>query len=122
MSTVLSNPSSSSEDIAIEKERSAPAVKPNEVPNPDEELPESEPQHDGDKEQKKSVNFKITIFMLCFVSVVVAMDSVIVAAALPAITVSLKGNTLEAFWIGTSYLLAQTVSLLPCHNSLKLMF
>ncbi len=81
-----------------------------EDPIRNEDITAIEPVHDGDKEHKKSAKFKITIFMLCFVSVVVAMDSVIVAAALPAITVSLKGQSLEAFWVGTSYLLAQTVS------------
>jgi len=60
--------------------------------------------------QKKSFHFKLTVFMLCSISVVVAMDSVIVAASLPATTVALKGTTLEAFWVGTSYLLAQTAS------------
>ncbi|KUJ17339.1 MFS general substrate transporter [Mollisia scopiformis] len=37
------------------------------------------------------------------------MDSVIVAACLPAIAISLKGGSLEIFWVGTSYLLAQTI-------------
>lgn len=60
---------------------------------------------------KKSFKFKLTVFMLCITSVIVAMDSVIVAATLPAITVALKGDSLEAFWVGTSYLLAQTVSI-----------
>ncbi len=59
---------------------------------------------------KKSLKFKVTIFILCLVSSIVAMDSVIVAACLPAIAVSLKGGSLEVFWVGTSYLLAQTVS------------
>jgi hypothetical protein len=58
---------------------------------------------------KKSFKFKLTVFMLCLTSVVVAMDSVIVAATLPAITVALKGESVEAFWVGTSYLLSQTV-------------
>jgi uncharacterized Tic20 family protein len=59
--------------------------------------------------EKKSFKFKVTIFMLCLVSVVVSMDSVIVAATLPAIIVALKSGSLEGFWVGTSYLLAQTV-------------
>lgn len=58
---------------------------------------------------KKPFKFKLSVFMICLVSVVVAMDAVIVASTLPAITVSLKGSSLEAFWVGTSYLLAQTV-------------
>jgi predicted tellurium resistance membrane protein TerC len=61
--------------------------------------------------EKKSFKFKLTVFMICLISVVVAMDSVIVASTLPAITVALKGTSLEAFWVGTSYLLAQTVSI-----------
>ena len=59
---------------------------------------------------KKSFKFKLTVFMLCLTSVAVAMDSVIVASSLAAITVDLKGESLEAFWVGTSYLLSQTVS------------
>lgn len=59
---------------------------------------------------KKTFKFKLIAFMLCLTSVVVAMDSVIVAATLPAITFALKGESLEAFWVGTSYLLSQTVS------------
>jgi hypothetical protein len=64
-------------------------------------------------EAKKPFKFKVTVFTLCLISVVVAMDSVIVASTLPAITVALKGTSLKAFWVGTSYLLAQTVSILP---------
>jgi hypothetical protein len=69
-------------------------------------------------ETKKPFKFKVTVFTLCLISVVVAMDSVIVASTLPAITVALKGTSLKAFWVGTSYLLAQTVSMLrnsPLH-------
>jgi hypothetical protein len=67
------------------------------------------PQDTSVQEEKKSFKFKVTIFMLCLVSVVVSMDSVIVAATLPAIIVALKSGSLEGFWVGTSYLLAQTV-------------
>lgn len=67
--------------------------------------------------QKKSFKFIMTVVMLCTTSVIVAMDSVIVAASLPAITVSLEGSSLEAFWIGTSYLLAQTVRILSTVHS-----
>jgi hypothetical protein len=68
-----------------------------------------DPQDTSVQEEKKSFKFKVTIFMLCLVSVVVSMDSVIVAATLPAIIVALKSGSLEGFWVGTSYLLAQTV-------------
>ena len=73
---------------------------------------QDEPQTVKAEVPKKSFKFKVTVFMICLVSVVVAMDSVIVAATLPAIAVALKGTSLEAFWVGTSYLLAQTVSVL----------
>jgi hypothetical protein len=74
-------------------------------------IPDSEKRQENTVETpKKPFKFKVTIFMLCLISVVVAMDSVIVAASLEAMTVSLKGTSLEAFWVGTSYLLAQTVS------------
>lgn len=74
------------------------------------DLTSLEPSAAPPQEEKKSFKFKLTIFMLCLISVIVAMDAVIVASTLPAIAVSLKGSSLEAFWVGTSYLLAQTVS------------
>ena len=61
--------------------------------------------------EKKSTKFKLSVLMLSIVIFVVAMDSVIVAAALPAIATALHGSSLEAFWVGTSYLLAQTVGI-----------
>jgi hypothetical protein len=82
------------------------------------------PQDINVQEEKKSFKFKVTIFMLCLVSVVVSMDSVIVAATLPAIIVALKSGSLEGFWVGTSYLLAQTVripsSLIPFTRIIRL--
>ncbi|KKO98103.1 major facilitator superfamily transporter [Trichoderma harzianum] len=79
---------------------------------------EGEAQDETAQEQKKSFKFKVTVFMLCLTSVSVAMDSVIVAATLAAITSSLKGNSLEAFWVGTSYLLAQTVAV-PIYGTIS---
>ena len=71
-------------------------------------------------ERKESLKFKLTVLMICTISVVVAMDAVIVAATLPAIAVALKGMSLEAFWVGTSYLLAQTVSRARKNNTVTL--
>ncbi|KAK4082698.1 uncharacterized protein Triagg1_1588 [Trichoderma aggressivum f. europaeum] len=82
---------------------------------------EEETQDERAQEQKKSFKFKVTVFMLCVTSVSVAMDSVIVAATLAAITSSLKGNSLEAFWVGTSYLLAQTVAV-PIYGTISDIF
>lgn len=74
---------------------------------------EETPSTNAAEVPKKSFKFKLTVFMLCLTSVIVAMDSVIVAATLPAITVALKGESLEAFWVRTSYLLSQTVCFMP---------
>ncbi|KFX86992.1 hypothetical protein V490_08662 [Pseudogymnoascus sp. VKM F-3557] len=71
--------------------------------------------------EKKSFKFKVTIFMICLICIVVAMDAVIVAATLPAITVALSGSSLEAFWVGTSYLLAQTVTI-PIYGTISDIF
>ncbi|PKK52955.1 hypothetical protein CI102_2566 [Trichoderma harzianum] len=98
-------------EIEVSKASPSPAI------NTDEEEAQDERAH----EQKKSFKFKVTVFMLCLTSVSVAMDSVIVAATLAAITSSLKGNSLEAFWVGTSYLLAQTVAV-PIYGTISDIF
>jgi hypothetical protein len=58
---------------------------------------------------KRSFKFKLIVFMLCLTSVVVAMDSAIVTATLPAIAVALKRERLGVFLIGMSYILSRTV-------------
>lgn len=40
-----------------------------------------------------------------------AMDAVIVGACLEAISTDLNNTCVEAFWVGTSFLLAQTVTI-----------
>lgn len=64
-----------------------------------------------EKPQPKSLRFKLTVFFLCAVTVVGAMDAVIVAACLQAIAEDLKSSSVESFWVGTSFLLAQTVAI-----------
>jgi hypothetical protein len=59
---------------------------------------------------KKTARFYLSIFWLCLVSVVASMDSVIVAAVLPKIAEDLQASTVQVFWCGTGFLLAQTVS------------
>jgi MFS family permease len=60
---------------------------------------------------RKSIQFKLTVFFLCLISVIAAMDAVIVGACLSAISSSLECTSVQAFWIGTSFLLAQTVTI-----------
>jgi hypothetical protein len=100
------DPSSSASTEGNDKDIEASIVQ---EPLGNDEAEKVGPQDMSVQEEKKSFKFKATIFMLCLVSVVVSMDSVIVAATLPAIIVALKSGSLEGFWVGTSYLLAQTV-------------
>lgn len=60
---------------------------------------------------KKSIRFKFTVFFLCFISILAAMDAVIVGSCLSAISESFMTSSLQAFWVGTSFLLAQTVTI-----------
>jgi hypothetical protein len=83
---------------------------PTNAPSIDAVIPD-DPPVSADVHEKKSSKFKLTIWMLCTISVCVAMDSVIVAACLPSINVSLGGTSVKTFWVGTSYLLAQTVGI-----------
>lgn len=64
-----------------------------------------------EEKQPKSIRFKLTVFFLCAVTVVGAMDAVIVGACLEAIAADLKSSSVESFWVGTSFLLAQTVAI-----------
>lgn len=65
----------------------------------------------GENPAPKSLQFKLTVLFLCGISVIVAMDAVIVGAALAAIADDLKSTSVEAFWVGTSFLLAQTATI-----------
>lgn len=60
---------------------------------------------------RKSLRFKLTVFFLCLISVIAAMDAVIVGACLSAISTSLNSTSAQSFWVGTSFLLAQTVTI-----------
>lgn len=61
--------------------------------------------------QAKSLRFKMTVLFLCVVAVLGAIDAVIVAACLPAIARDLYATSVETFWVGTSFLLGQTVTI-----------
>lgn len=69
------------------------------------------PQEGEEKPQPKSLKFKLTVFFLALVTVVGAMDAVIVGSALAAIAHDLQSSSVESFWVGTSFLLAQTVTI-----------
>jgi MFS family permease len=82
---------------------------------PDEEdsvdRPISSSQDENEKAKPKSLKFKLTVFFLALVTVVGSMDAVIVGSALAAIAQDLQSSSVESFWVGTSFLLSQTVTI-----------
>jgi hypothetical protein len=58
----------------------------------------------------KSKRFWVAYFMLVLTAFISALDAVIIAAALPAITSELGGTSNQAFWSGTAFLLASTIT------------
>ncbi|KAJ6186440.1 hypothetical protein N7519_007741 [Penicillium mononematosum] len=73
--------------------------------------PISSSQDENEKPQPKSLKFKLTVFFLALVTVVGSMDAVIVGSALAAIAQDLQSSSVESFWVGTSFLLSQTVTI-----------
>ena len=58
----------------------------------------------------KSARFWVAFGMLNLTAFISAIDAVIVSSALPAITADLGGDSNQAFWTGTSFLLASTIT------------
>lgn len=58
----------------------------------------------------KSGKFWTAFAMLNLTAFISALDAVIIAAALPAITADLGGSSNQAFWSGTGFLLAATIT------------
>jgi Major Facilitator Superfamily len=94
------------------------------VPSPPEstlekpdELPPSSPAGSDLKAHKKkslwsgkSGKFWASFSLLTLTAFISALDAVIIAAALPAITTELGGTSNQAFWSGTAFLLAATIT------------
>jgi MFS family permease len=72
-------------------------------------------------DEPKSLRFNMTITFLCIISLLASIDSVIVAVCLSAISADLKTTSVESFWVGTSFLLAQTVTI-PIYGALSEIF
>ncbi|KAI0150508.1 major facilitator superfamily transporter [Xylariaceae sp. FL1272] len=62
-------------------------------------------------EWQPSRHEKIIIFTMAITSLVVALDASIIITPLSTIIQSLGGNATQAFWIGTSYLLVNAVTM-----------
>lgn len=72
-------------------------------------------------DEPKSLRFKLTIVFLCIISLLASIDSVIVSVCLSAISADLQTTSVESFWVGTSFLLAQTVTI-PIYGTLSEIF
>jgi hypothetical protein len=64
---------------------------------------------DGKPVFKPSRSFLLAFGALCTITLAVAFDATTLSVALPIMSVELGGTALEAFWSGTSFLLASTV-------------
>ncbi|KAK1980811.1 major facilitator superfamily transporter [Colletotrichum cereale] len=58
---------------------------------------------------KPSREFLLAFGALCTIALAVALDATTLSVALPTMSLALGGTALEAFWSGTSFLLASTV-------------
>ncbi|KAI1326474.1 major facilitator superfamily transporter [Xylariaceae sp. FL0255] len=66
---------------------------------------------DHANEWQPSKHEKSIFYMLSLLNLVVALDATVIVTALSAIVQEIGGTTIEAFWIGTSYLLANAVTM-----------
>ncbi|KAI9746465.1 MAG: hypothetical protein M1818_000178 [Claussenomyces sp. TS43310] len=73
------------------------------------------------QEEPKSLHFKLTVIWLCVVGAMASMDSVIVAMCLENISRSLNTTSTSSFWLGTAFLLTQTVTI-PIYGTLSDIF
>ncbi|KAL9619139.1 MAG: hypothetical protein Q9160_006228 [Pyrenula sp. 1 TL-2023] len=58
---------------------------------------------------KPGRSFILAFFSICIITLAVALDATSLSIALPIITERLKGTALQAFWSGTSFLIASAV-------------
>jgi MFS family permease len=59
---------------------------------------------------KRNKRFYFTLIFLFFVPLLASLNSVVLASALPAITLALSAPSSQAFWCGTGFLVARTVT------------
>lgn len=58
---------------------------------------------------KPTTRLVLAFASLCVLTLMVALDGTSISVALPKIAQALNGTAIEAFWAGTSFLLASTV-------------
>ncbi|KAI0465743.1 major facilitator superfamily transporter [Xylaria cf. heliscus] len=70
-----------------------------------------EAQHPPEEKWEPSMHEKAVIYTLAITNLIVALDATIVITPLSTIVQNLKGTATQAFWIGTSYLLVNAVTM-----------
>jgi len=70
---------------------------------------------------KPSRSFILAFASICVVTLASAIDATSLSIALPIVTVSLKGGAIDAFWSGTSFLIASAVAM-PISGGLSHVF
>ncbi|KAI0145517.1 major facilitator superfamily transporter [Xylariaceae sp. FL1272] len=86
--------------------------------NPNNEIEPGEPETTSLEEWKPSKHEKAIFYTLALLNLVVALDATVIVTALNAIVQEIGGTTTAAFWIGTSYLLSNAVSM-PLYCSIS---
>ena len=69
----------------------------------------SENKKDEAQAWKPTTRLVLAFASLCVLTLMVALDGTSISVALPKIAQALNGTAIEAFWAGTSFLLASTV-------------
>ena len=69
----------------------------------------SENKKDETQAWKPTTRLVLAFISLCVLTLMVALDGTSISVALPKIAQALNGTAIEAFWAGTSFLLASTV-------------
>ncbi len=69
----------------------------------------SENKKDESQAWKPTSRLVLAFASLCVLTLMVALDGTSISVALPKIAQALNGTAIEAFWAGTSFLLASTV-------------
>ncbi|KAI0189535.1 major facilitator superfamily transporter [Xylaria flabelliformis] len=89
----------------------APADAPADVPTDTPANGDDEAQNPPEEDWKPSMHEKAVIYTIAITSLIVALDATIVITPLSTITQSLNATATQAFWIGTSYLLVNAVTM-----------
>ncbi|KAH8811664.1 drug resistance transporter [Xylogone sp. PMI_703] len=88
---------------------------------PREQLEQGQSREEQEAPTKKSRAFKLAFVSLCACNFISILDTVIIAAALPAIADALDATSNQAYWCGTGFLFAETI-VQPVYGALSEVF